>query len=56
MMPIRQALKRFIDFYNIPLPGELELFRQVNPSLLLYSQLPQHSRELIAPFLPYSKA
>lgn len=35
---------------------ELDFYRSLDTSSLLYSQLPQEGKELIAPFLPYSKA
>lgn len=35
---------------------ELAFYRDLDSSAILYSQLPQGKRELIAPFLPYSKA
>ena len=35
---------------------ELKLDRGLDNSVILYSQLPQDKRELIAPFLPHSKA
>lgn len=35
---------------------ELKLYRSLEKSSILYSILPQEKRELIAPFLPYSKA
>jgi FkbM family methyltransferase len=35
---------------------ELNLYRSLDNSLLLYSELPQGARELLAPLLPHSKA
>ena len=35
---------------------ELKFYRNIDNSLILYSQLSQDKRELILPFLPYSKA
>lgn len=35
---------------------ELKFYQCLSPSLLLYSQLPQEAKELISPYLPYSKA
>jgi FkbM family methyltransferase len=35
---------------------ELKLYRSLESSSILYSILPQEKREIIAPFLPYSKA
>ncbi len=38
------------------LRNEVRFYRSLDRSSILYSQLPQEKRELIAPFLPYSKA
>lgn len=35
---------------------DLDLYRSVSAASILYSSLPQHSKELVAPFLPYSKS
>ena len=35
---------------------ELNFYRNIKNSALLYSELNQNSRELIAPFMPYSKS
>jgi hypothetical protein len=50
---LRTAGKELIttDEFN-----ELKSYRNLDRQLILYSQLSQDKRELIAPFLPYSKA
>jgi FkbM family methyltransferase len=51
---IRKALRtRGKDLASI---SELEFYRSIDSSSMLYSQLAQGQRELIAPFLPYSKS
>lgn len=54
---LRTAGKELIttDALN-ELNNELKFYRNLDSQLILYSQLSQDQRELVAPFLPYSKA
>lgn len=55
---LKQNLKKALSAAGIGLMRieEIDFYRSLDNSLLLYSELPQQSRELIAPLLPHSKA
>jgi FkbM family methyltransferase len=55
---LKKALKDALRIYGRELATlkELDFYRNLNASSILYSQLSQQGKELIAPFLPYSKA
>ena len=42
--------------YSLTRRDEIELYRSLSPSALLYSELDNESRSLVAPFLPFSRA
>jgi FkbM family methyltransferase len=42
--------------YHLTRRDEIELYRSLSPSALLYSELDNESRSLVAPFLPFSRA
>lgn len=58
---LKRALKKALrtvgkEFITTDELKELNSYRNLDNSLFLYSQLPQDKRELVAPFLPFSKA
>lgn len=54
---LRSAGKELLSIEELEAyQNELKFYRSLNNASLLYSQLPQEKRELIAPYLPYSKA
>jgi FkbM family methyltransferase len=55
---LKRALKKAFSAAGIGISRqeELKMFRSLDNSLLVYNELPQEARELIAPLLPYSKA
>ena len=55
---LKRIINKFLSFGDLEITSreELKFFRNLECAALIYNELDQDSRELITPYLPYSKA